>query len=667
MMMKRGLFASLFAITAVLGCGGGSNNSTPPPPPNPDFTLSVISPTSVTQGSSGNVTVTVSPLNGFTGTVNVTLTASQNGITAAPIQVAAGSSGSLVVAVDASVPAAAHNATVSGTSGSLSHTASLQVTVTAPPITIAVTPTSASVNEGVTQQFTASVVNTVNTAVTWSVNGVIGGNSTVGAIDATGLYAAPAVAPNPATVIVRATSVADTSKSATASVTINWHIGDGAFSETNLVFSDEFGSADRTYITDLFKKVYPLMVSAFGPPPDTAPLAFKLGSWSADANTHTIYVPQLPTAQGFDPNSWNAVWSHELGLLMFLSEHTGMGSNWIAESLGDMGSLVAMRTIGMTGAAYVLNELDYDVWRLAGKEIAAGAPGKAWRQVPSAAALNQAASASVLEFLLTTNSAANVGDWKNYSVFKTVKVAMYEKANTCQCELTDQDFFDALSVLSHPIEGVLPDQWVKQQPTAYTYGTPGVYAYVYASPATNPSWLEVVCFQRLSEDYAPGVRKEIPCTSGSLKVTISNAQSTVKSVTLDLGTSNREIPFSVTGQPLGSYRIAASGTANGSSVTAPDSYVGVFDPSVVPAGQEIGTLASSLFLVAKNADGTPSATLIAAPTGGPAGKFLVNQGGAAIWQIDATKATTIPQPEYTLNGRKLPVPMILSPFYIITQ
>jgi serine protease len=90
------------------------------------------------------------------------------------------------------------------------------------PVAVAVTPATASVQAGNGMQtFTAAVTNTSNTAVTWSVNGVSGGNATVGTISATGAYTAPAVAPSPATVTVTATSSADNTKSASAQVTIS--------------------------------------------------------------------------------------------------------------------------------------------------------------------------------------------------------------------------------------------------------------------------------------------------------------------------------------------------------------------------------------------------------------------------------------------------------------
>ena len=88
------------------------------------------------------------------------------------------------------------------------------------PVTVAVTPATASVQASGMQTFMAAVTNTSTTTVTWSVNGVNGGNSTVGMISAAGVYTAPASIPSPATVTVKATSTADTTKSASAQVTV---------------------------------------------------------------------------------------------------------------------------------------------------------------------------------------------------------------------------------------------------------------------------------------------------------------------------------------------------------------------------------------------------------------------------------------------------------------
>jgi serine protease len=88
-------------------------------------------------------------------------------------------------------------------------------------VTVAVSPTSASAHAGGgTQTFVATVANTADSRVTWLVNGIAGGDTTVGTISTTGVYSAPATVPSPATVSVTAVSLADPSRSASAAVTI---------------------------------------------------------------------------------------------------------------------------------------------------------------------------------------------------------------------------------------------------------------------------------------------------------------------------------------------------------------------------------------------------------------------------------------------------------------
>jgi hypothetical protein len=109
------------------------------------------------------------------------------------------------------------------------------VTVTPPPpIAVGITPSTASVLPSGTQQFTATVQNTSNTAVTWTVDGIVNGNTSVGAITGTGatvVYAAPSGA-GPHT--VTATSMADTTKFASAAVTVTSTVQ--SFPRSNHVF-----------------------------------------------------------------------------------------------------------------------------------------------------------------------------------------------------------------------------------------------------------------------------------------------------------------------------------------------------------------------------------------------------------------------------------------------
>src|SRR5207237_1303806 len=92
-------------------------------------------------------------------------------------------------------------------------------------VTVAISPTSASVAPQQTQQFTATVSGTTNSAVTWSVDGLNGGNSTTGTISSTGLYTAPATTGSHT---VTATSVADSSRSASAAVSVMTAVPGGA-------------------------------------------------------------------------------------------------------------------------------------------------------------------------------------------------------------------------------------------------------------------------------------------------------------------------------------------------------------------------------------------------------------------------------------------------------
>jgi hypothetical protein len=106
---------------------------------------------------------------------------------------------------------------------------SAPVTTTPATIAVSLVPVAATVPAGGSLVFTATVVGagTASSAVTFSVDGTSGGNTTVGAIvttassatSTTALYTAP-LAPTPASVTVTATSVADSSKSASATVTI---------------------------------------------------------------------------------------------------------------------------------------------------------------------------------------------------------------------------------------------------------------------------------------------------------------------------------------------------------------------------------------------------------------------------------------------------------------
>ncbi len=86
-------------------------------------------------------------------------------------------------------------------------------------IQISITPTSATVGAGNQTQFVATITGTMNNGANWAVNGTPYGNNTVGSMDSNGNYTAPAALNNLTSVTITATSQADTTKSASATVT----------------------------------------------------------------------------------------------------------------------------------------------------------------------------------------------------------------------------------------------------------------------------------------------------------------------------------------------------------------------------------------------------------------------------------------------------------------
>ena len=87
----------------------------------------------------------------------------------------------------------------------------------APVVQIAVTPLSATLSAGQSQSFTATVAGTSNAQVSWQVNGIPGGSTSVGTITSMGLYTTPATVPSSA-VTITAVSSADSTKSGNATV-----------------------------------------------------------------------------------------------------------------------------------------------------------------------------------------------------------------------------------------------------------------------------------------------------------------------------------------------------------------------------------------------------------------------------------------------------------------
>lgn len=86
-------------------------------------------------------------------------------------------------------------------------------------VTVTVTPSTASVHAGTFVEFRAAVTGTTSTGVTWAVNGILNGNSTLGTMSG-GRYTPPVVPPVPNTVTITATSVFAPASSGSAAATV---------------------------------------------------------------------------------------------------------------------------------------------------------------------------------------------------------------------------------------------------------------------------------------------------------------------------------------------------------------------------------------------------------------------------------------------------------------
>ncbi len=178
---------------------------------NPPPQITSVSPPTVNAGEDATVTVvgegfSLQSMAYFSGTAIATVFDGSTQLTAEIPSTQLQAQGTYPLTVETPSPGG-------GTSNAIDITVLVAVTVSPPTPTL-------SLNQ--TQQFTAAVAGIPDQSVTWSVNDVPGGDSTVGTISSDGLYIAPGVLPAPNPVIVKAVSVADPTKSGDSAVTVSY-------------------------------------------------------------------------------------------------------------------------------------------------------------------------------------------------------------------------------------------------------------------------------------------------------------------------------------------------------------------------------------------------------------------------------------------------------------
>ena len=182
------------------------------PSSGPNFGLST-SPSSLTltQGSSGTSTITVTPQNGFSGSVSLSASGLPSGVTASFSPNPASSASTLTLTASSTATIGTVTVTITGTSGSLTNTTSTALTVN--PVgnyTLSASPSSLSITQGAagTSTITVTPQNGFNAGVSLSASGLPSGVTA-------------SFSPNPATASSTLTLTASsTATTGTSTVTI---------------------------------------------------------------------------------------------------------------------------------------------------------------------------------------------------------------------------------------------------------------------------------------------------------------------------------------------------------------------------------------------------------------------------------------------------------------
>jgi uncharacterized membrane protein len=152
-----------------------------PSGPAPNFTLSA-SPSSltITQGTAGTSTITVTPSNGFNSSVTLSASGLPGGVTAAFSPNPTTGTSTLTLTASSTATTGTATVTVTGTSGSLTHTTSVSLTVNpsaTPNFSLSASPSSLTITQGTagTSTITVTPSNGFNSSVTLSASGTPSG------------------------------------------------------------------------------------------------------------------------------------------------------------------------------------------------------------------------------------------------------------------------------------------------------------------------------------------------------------------------------------------------------------------------------------------------------------------------------------------------------------
>jgi|SwirhisoilCB2_FD_contig_121_559921_length_2794_multi_4_in_0_out_0_1 hypothetical protein len=224
------------------GCGGTAS---------PDYSLSASpSSLSVTQGSSGSSTVSVTDLNGFTGSVSLSASGLPAGVTATFGTNPTTSTSVVTFTASSTATTGTSNVTITGTSGTLTHTTSISLTVNAaatPNFSLSASPASLTVKQGTsgTSTITETPSGGFTGSVTLSASGLPSGvTATFGTNPTTSTSVVTFTASSTATTGAATVTITGTSGTLTHTTTISLTISSAA--ATQLIVNPGFETGTAT-------------------------------------------------------------------------------------------------------------------------------------------------------------------------------------------------------------------------------------------------------------------------------------------------------------------------------------------------------------------------------------------------------------------------------------
>lgn len=148
----------------------------------PDFTIAA-NPSSLTvkQGSSGNSTISISAIDGFSSSVSLAASNVPSGVTVGfnPGSISGSQTSTATFTVASGTTPGTYAITITGTSGSLMHSTTVSLTVSAPVsgYTVSASPNSLTVTRGSSSNSTITLTGTVTGTVTFSASGMSSGET----------------------------------------------------------------------------------------------------------------------------------------------------------------------------------------------------------------------------------------------------------------------------------------------------------------------------------------------------------------------------------------------------------------------------------------------------------------------------------------------------------